>query len=146
MERNGSFAPRRMFAVYLSLCALVLAIGFAFWARGALFVLPFAGIELAAVGAALFVYARHAADRERLLLRAGRFSVEATVGGRTEAVDFAPAWVRVEPRRGDGSLVELSGEGRRIAVGRFIRPAQRRALADDLRAALRRSNGPAVAA
>jgi uncharacterized membrane protein len=39
---------------------------------------------------------------------------------------------------GDRSLIELSGEGRRIAVGRFVRPESRRALADELRAALRR--------
>ena len=139
MKRNCSFAPRQLLAVYASLCLLMLAIGFGFWSRGAVYVLPFATVELLAVGAALFVYAGHAADRERLVLRPGCLSVECRIGRRIEQVEFAPSWVRVEPRRGDGSLIELSGQGRRIAVGRFIRPAFRRALADDLRAALRRS-------
>ena len=54
-------------------------------------------------------------------------------------VEFAPAWVRVEPAAGERSLIELSGEGQRVEVGRFVRPELRRALADELRAALRRS-------
>jgi len=137
MKRNCSLAPRQLFGVYLSLCLLALAIGTLFWMRGAPFVLPFAGAELFAVGAALFIYSRHAADRETMVLQPGRLTVECTLGRRTEQVEFAPAWVRVEPAHGDGSLIELSGEGRRIAVGRFVRPELRRALADELRAALR---------
>jgi uncharacterized membrane protein len=99
-------------------------------------------VELLAVGVALAVYARHAADRERMVLRPGRLTVECTIGLRTDQVEFAPAWVRVEPEHGDRSLIELSGEGKRVAVGRFIRPELRRALADVLRVALRRC-GPA---
>ena len=64
----------------------------------------------------------------------------------TELADFAaPTWVRVEPADRDGSLIELSGEGRHIAVGRFVRPELRPALADELRAALRRSTSSAIA-
>ena len=119
-----------------SLCAWSLAIAGAFWWRGATLVMPFAGIEMLAVGAALLVYARHAGDRERMILTPGRLTVECTLGRRTDQVDFAPAWVRVEPAHGDRSLIELSGEGKRIAIGRFVRPELRRALADELRAAL----------
>jgi len=140
MKRNCSFAPRQLLAVYLSLCAFGLGIGGLFWIHGAPYILPFAGLELLAVGAAIVVYARHAGDHESLVLRPGRFSVECTHGRRTEQVDFAaPAWVRVEPAHRDGSLIELSGEGRRIAVGRFVRPELRPALADELRTALRRT-------
>ena len=140
MKRNCSFAPRQLLAVYLSLCAVGLGIGGLFWIYGAPYILPFAGAELLALGIAILVYARHAADQECLELRPGRFSVACTLGRRTEQVEFAaPAWVRVEPAHRDGSLIELSGEGRRIAVGRFVRPELRRALADELRAALRRT-------
>ena len=145
MKRNCSVAPHQLLAVYFSLCLLALAVGAFFWMYGAPFVLPFAGAELFAVGAALLIYVRHAADREIMVLRPGRLTVVCMLGRRTEQVEFAPAWVRVEPRRGDGSLIELSGEGRRTAVGRFVRPELRRALADELRTALRRSCGAATA-
>jgi uncharacterized membrane protein len=140
MKRNCSFAPRQLLAVYLSLCAFGLGIGGLFWIHGAPYILPFAGLELLAVGVAIVVYARHAGDHESLELRPGRLSVACTLGRRVEQADFAaPEWVRVEPAHRDGSLIELSGEGRRIAVGRFVRPELRPALADELRIALRRT-------
>ena len=138
LRRNCSMTPLQLVAFYLSLCAWSLAIAGAFWWRGATLVMPFASLELLAIGAALFVYARHAGDRERVVLRPGRLTVECTLGNRTDQVEFAPAWVRVEPARGDRSLIEISGEGKRVAIGRFVRPELRRALADELRAALRR--------
>ena len=138
LGRNCSLAPRQLLGFYASLCVVSLAIAALFWSRGAPLVLPFAGAELLAVGVAFVVYARHAADRESMVLRPGKLSVECRLGGRTEAAEFAAAWVRVEPRYGDRSLIEISGEGRHIAVGRFVRPELRRALADELRAALRR--------
>ena len=138
LRRNCSMTPTQLVAFYLSLSAWSLAIAGAFWWRGATLVMPFAGIEILAVGAALLIYARHASDRERVILTPGQLSVECTVGRRTDHVDFAPAWVRVEPAHGDRSLIELSGEGKRIAIGRFVRPELRRALADELRSSLRR--------
>jgi uncharacterized membrane protein len=138
LRRNCSMTPLQLVAFYLSLCAWSLAIAGAFWWRGAHLIMPFASLELLAVGAALFVYARHARDSERVVLRPGRLSVECTLGSRTDRVEFAPAWVRVEPAHGDRSLIEISGEGKRVVIGRFVRPELRRALADELRAALRR--------
>jgi uncharacterized membrane protein len=141
LKRNCSSTPGQLGVFFASLCALSLAIGAFCWFLGATLVMPFAWLELFAVGTALVIYARHATDRERIRLQAGRVSVEHVSGRRTERVEFAPAWVRVEPVHGDRSLVELSGEGRRIVVGRFVRPELRRQLADELRWALRRWQG-----
>lgn len=138
LRRNCSISPSQLAVVYLLLCTVSLAIAGAFWWRGAPFVLPFASIELLAVGIALLAYARHAADRESLLLRPGLLRVECINGRRADQVEFTPAWVRIEPAHGDRSLIELSGEGKRIAVGRFVRPELRRALAEELRDAIRR--------
>ena len=138
LRRNCSMTPAQLMAFYLSLSAWSLAIAGAFWWRGATLVLPFAGIEIVAVGIALYVYARHAADRECVTLEPGRLTVECTIGMRTDQVAFAPAWVRIEPEHGDRSLIELSGQGQRISVGRFVRPELRRALADELRFSLGR--------
>jgi uncharacterized membrane protein len=145
LKRNCSLAPRQLLAFYASLCMLSLAIAGLFWMRGATLVMPFAGIELLAIGGALLVYARHAADSEQIRLRSGRLTVRRVNGPRVEQVEFEPAWVRVEPESSDRSLIELSGQGRRISVGRFVRPELRRQLADELRWALRRWHGRALA-
>jgi uncharacterized membrane protein len=138
LKRNCSLAPRQLLGFYLSLCAVSLGIASAFWLQGAPWVMPFAWVEVLAVGAALWVYARHAGDRESIALSSDRLTVVHANGSQVVRVEFLPAWVRVEPEHGDHSLVELSGQGRRISVGRFVRPEQRRQLADELRWALRR--------
>lgn len=100
-------------------------------------VMPFAWIELAVVGAFFLVYARHAGDGEKIELCGGQLVVELEIAGRTERAEFSQAWVRVEPRHGTGSLIELSGQGRSVQVGRHIRPEFRPALAQEIRLALR---------
>jgi hypothetical protein len=47
----------------------VAGVGTFFWFQGAVLILPFAWLELAAVGVAFVVYARHAADGEHILLQ-----------------------------------------------------------------------------
>jgi uncharacterized membrane protein len=139
LKRNCSITPTQLFGTYLALCAVSLTIALAFTWHGASPVLAFAGIELLLVGAALLVYARHAADQERITLADGALSVEHQRGQQTELTQFRAAWVRVEPRHGEGSLVELSGDGHRSFVGRYLRPEMRTPLAQELRAALRAS-------
>ena len=139
LKRNCSLAPRQLLGFYSVLCGISLAVATFFWWQGARMVMPFTWIELLAVGAAMLAYARHATDNESIALRDDRLTVELASGNRLERVEFQPQWVRIEPEAGDGSLVELSGQGRRIAVGRYVRPELRPQLANELRAALRRS-------
>ena len=137
LQRNCSITPAQLTAFYGSLCVVSLGIASYFLAFGATLVMPFAWAELLVIGAALLVWARHATDRERIALVPGRLTVEWQNGGRVERAEFAPDWVRIEPRHDDRSLIELSGQGRSIAVGRYIRPELRRQLADEFRVALR---------
>ncbi len=142
LRRNCSVTPRQMLGFYASLCVVSVCIAVWFMVQGAPFVLYFAGIELAAVGTALLVFARHAGDRETLTLDGRSLRVEQRVGNRVECIDFTAEWLTVEPAAGQGSLVQLSGEGRSIRVGRFLRPEQRPAFARELRRALRRPPAP----
>jgi uncharacterized membrane protein len=137
LKRNCSITPRQLGAVYLSLCLLAFAISAGFWWQGARVVTAFAGLELACVGIALLAYARHAGDREVLTLAGRSLAVEQCLGGRVERADFRADWLSVEPAAAQGSLVELSGEGRTVRVGRFLRPEMRGAFAQELRRALR---------
>jgi len=143
LKRNCSMAPGPFFMCLGVLSVVSVGIALVCWYFGATLVLPFAGMELSALAVAAWVHARHATDSERIALEDGRLTVVHAHGRRTVQVEFEPAWVRVEPELGDRSLIELSGQGRRIAVGRFVRPELRRQLADELRWALRRwQSGP----
>ncbi len=137
LKRNCSMAPQQLFAIFGALCVLSLTIASYFWWQGATVIMAFAWLELVAVGSALLVYSRHAADQENIALRKGRLTVAHTSGNTVETAEFAPEWVSVEPVTGDESLIEVFGQGRRIEVGRFVRPELRRQLANELRHAVR---------
>ena len=137
LGRNCSVKPAQLGWLYLSLCLVTMGIAAFFWFQGALLVLPFAWLELAAVGVAFLVYARHAADREHILLTGRRLVVELENAGRLERAEFHRDWVRVEPAMDDRSLIEVSGQGRRVIVGRYVRPELRPVLAREIRRALR---------
>jgi uncharacterized membrane protein len=143
LGRNCSITPRQLGAVFVSLTAISLLISAFFLAQGAPYVAAFAGLELLAVGAALLVFARHAADHETITLEGRLLSVEQSLGPRVQHTQLDTEWLSVEPAAGQGSLVQLSGRGGRVSVGRFVRPELRDALARELRLALRRGNDPA---
>jgi len=137
LQRNCSVTPAQLAWLYVSLCVVSLGIGTVFWWHGATLVLPFAWIELVAVGVAFVAYARHAADGERISLQGRQLVVELENAGRLERAEFDREWVRVEPSAADRSLIEVSGRGRSVNVGRYLRPELRPVLAQEIRRALR---------
>jgi uncharacterized membrane protein len=137
LRRNCSVTPHQLFWIYGSLCLLSLGIAAFFWLQGAAFVLPFAIMELLALGYAFLLYAKHATDGEKIMLRDSQLVVELESGGKVLRAQFQREWVRVEPRMDDQSLIEVYGQGRSISVGRFIRPELRPLLAREIRQALR---------
>lgn len=139
MRRNCSITPAQLLAVYLSLCAVSLGIGVVFFLHGATFIVGFAALELLLVGVALWVYARHVGDRETLYLVGRELDVESVAGNTVTHTRLRADWTSVEPAGGQGSLIELAGQGQRVQVGRFVRPEERSALAREIRHALRRA-------
>jgi uncharacterized membrane protein len=137
LKRNCSVTPAQLGWFYASLCVVSLGIATYFWVQGAVLILPFAGAELAGVGIAFLVYARHAGDGERISLEGRRLVVELESAGHLRRARFDRDWVRVEPGAGSRSLIELSGQGQRVFVGRYVRPELRPELAQEIRRALR---------
>ena len=115
------------------------AVGLVFLSLGAWPVAGFCGLELLLVWGALALHRR--AGRRRETVRLGADALVVTridPNGRRAVWRFEPGWLRVEvePRRdGDDRLV-LASHGRRLAIGRFLTPAERRDFASRLRRAL----------
>ena len=137
LKRNCSITPAQLLGLFASLSVVSLSIATFFWIQGATLVMPFAWIELIALGIALTIYSRHARDGEKISLLGSHLVVELQTGGRIERAEFRREWVRVEPKGGDGSLIEVSGQGKSVQIGRHVRPGLRPQLARDIRRALR---------
>ena len=138
--RNCSIAPRQLLLFYLSLCVVSMLIALLCALAGALPVLGFAGIELLAVGLALLVYARHAVDREEIVLHGEMLEIDDWNGQRHERTLLPSRWVRVEFDGTAAGLVGLRAQGRLAMVGRHLLPARRAELAAELRRALREAS------
>src|SRR3954471_14190316 len=78
LKRNCSISPAKLAGVFAALALVVIAIGIGFALVGAWLVLPFAGLEVLLLGGAFVLYARKAADYERIELAAGKLRIEVT--------------------------------------------------------------------
>ncbi|MGJ7916721.1 DUF2244 domain-containing protein [Massilia sp. LXY-6] len=150
LQRNCSMTPRQVAHAYAVLCTMSLAVALAFFLHGIWIVLAFSLLELACVGLALLLYARHALDRERIALTPSCLLVECVQADVRSQARLDPLWTRVLPpaagAEGAGSglpagarhaLITLESRGVRIQVGRFVNEATRRQVARELRHALR---------
>lgn len=137
LRKNCAMTPAQLGWAYAAICCVSLSIGAMFWFAGAWLILPLTGLELMAVGLGFLSYARHATDGEKIFFRDDHLVVELENAGKLERAEFRRDWVRVEPKSGDRSLIQVSGQGRTIHVGRFIRPELRPLLAREIRMALR---------
>lgn len=133
-RRNCALRPAQLFGAFAVFALVSAVVALLFWLRGVRLVAPFTVAELAAVGAALMVYARHAADQERIAIGAGAVVVEWVRGGREGRMVFDPRCIRIQAL--DGGLVQLSDRHRQVLIGRHLRPERRAALARDLRRAV----------
>ena len=138
--RNCSIAPRQLMLFYLSQCAVSMLIALLCALAGALPVLAFAGLELLAVGVAMLIYARHAVDREEIVLHGQMLEIDDWNGPRHERTLLPSRWVRVEFDGTAAGLVGLRAQGRLAMVGRHLLPARRAELAAELRRALREAS------
>ncbi|MHA6824236.1 DUF2244 domain-containing protein [Ralstonia pseudosolanacearum] len=132
MKRNCSLSPRQVGWFYLSIVIFSFVIASFFAWQGAWFVLPFSGLEVTALGWALLYYARHASDYERIALDDDALVIEQVNACRRVRHVLNPRWVHVEVVEPLQEQVALCSSGRVVRVGRFLDPAGRRRLADEL--------------
>ena len=114
-------------------------IGTGFALAGAWLILPFAGLEVLALGAAFVVTARHATDFERIEVSNGRLTVEISEADRVDRYVLDPrvAKLRLEKDEGYGARVLLRAPGRDVEVGRHLDPEARMEFAAELKKRLR---------
>jgi len=125
LKRNCSISPAGLAGVFVALAFVVMAIGAGFAAAGAWLVLPFAGLEVLLLAAAYFLYARRAADYERIVLEGGRLIVEVAQAQTTLRYEMEACRARVL-LRGAGNDVELGRHLDAQTRPRFAAELQRR--------------------
>jgi len=136
LRRSCSITPNQLLVcVALMLLASALA-ALMSWGLGHALASLFLLLQMVAVVAAAWSYARHACDHDTLVLQNGRLAVEQCCGGRTERTEFSAPLVRIGAGPGVDSLVSLSERDKTLEVGRYVQPMVRLRMAAELHRAL----------
>ena len=141
-RRHCSTSPRFLALCFVCLAAIpgTIGLGLALF-LGAWLVLPFAGIEIAALAAAFVWVARHIGDYEKVTVEGDRLIVEVqdAVGLRRHEMNVRWARLVVESRGGEARLA-LRSHGREIEIGRLLDRAGKLEWGRRLHNALRRTD------
>lgn len=138
-RRNCSMPPQALVWLLVFTACLSFAIGIGFAWVGAWPVLPFIGLEVAALATAFFAQARRAADHERIVVRDGEMRIEVRDAGRTSVHSFHPGWVRLLTQRaGEDVRIGVRSHGRELEIGRHLDAPGRSLLAAELAGRLKR--------
>lgn len=96
--------------------------------------LPFAGLEIAALALALVLNARHAGDYERIRLCRDCLTVEVCTANRISRHELNAHWARIVVANvGLAPRVALLSHGRELEIGRHLDDDGRLWLARELR-------------
>lgn len=141
LRPNRSLTPRGMAVLFLGLAASAAVLAAIFLSSGAWPVIPFLGLEIAAVGLTLWLLYRHTDDCEVIRLEDDRLEVVQR-RGRTETCHrFQRYWARVamepSPNGHHPSRLLIRSHGREFEVGAGMTEEARRVLAGMLKRALK---------
>lgn len=136
---NASMSPRLALAFFAGMCLICLGIATAFAVRGFWPVLPYAGAELLALGAALWVALRRNRYREVIRFEGEQVHLEFGMLGQgaQQRYEFprslARVWVEDGPQPGSATRLVLACGDQRRVIGRCLTDVERGALARRLK-------------
>ncbi len=137
---NCSLSWRDAVRFYLGMVLVSLGIAIVFALKGAWLILPFAGLEMLALGAALYVAARRANDWQEISIDGDRVHVRARDAGQEQRRSFQRAWVQViheaAPIKGHPSRLCIRSHGHSVELGRCLTEDEKRYLAEQLNLAV----------
>jgi uncharacterized membrane protein len=144
LKRNCSISPAGLLGVFAALSIVALAIGTGFAIAGAWLILPFVGLEIVALGVAFVLYARGAADYEKIELARDRLTVEVAEAQRTARYELDPRRARIWVEKGQGygarvlvKCVLRGGKEQSVEIGRHLDADSRLEFAAELSRRLR---------
>ena len=118
---NRSMSWPAMRNLFLALFACLVGVTLYFGLQGAWLVLPFAGLEIFAVGVAVGYTIRRSADCEIISIQDAEVTVTKTNGSKSSQSTFPRYWTRVCLERGTDRLrrdrLVLGSHGRFVEIG-----------------------------
>jgi uncharacterized membrane protein len=125
---------RVLFFCIMLVLSMIIAIGFAL--AGAWLILPFSGLEVFALGWALYYISCHESDYECIVITGSNMVIETRNYKTVHKVEFQRYWVQVVvlPASAKGRCrVWVQASGQEVELGQFVNDEERMALAHQLK-------------
>lgn len=136
VEPNRSMSWQTLVSLYLLMVFVSLVIGLAYFHIGLTLVLPFCGLEMLALGAALYVTSWRGSIREVITVDADSVAVETGRDKPVKRYEFQRNWTQVVLEHPQvswhPSRLLIRSRGRQVEIGRFLNEEERRGLAEAL--------------
>lgn len=137
LSPNCSISWRELLLFYLLTCVVAFAVGLFFTLQGLWLVLPFSGLEMLALGFALYLTSRKVYRKEIITLDQDRIRIEKGVRRVDQSWEFKTPWIRiVDERQDDRSArrtLAISMNGESVEVGSFLANSEKDELAFQLK-------------
>ncbi len=141
---NCSLSVRGAVLFFLTACAPCFGIAGLLTILGFWPVLPFAGLEMLLLGAALRLSLARRHHRQTIVVSESDIAVQSRIGRNNSDVVFPRHWAQVKLRRSTSRLhpsrLVIESHGRQCAVGDFLTEEERRGLYGELKVLIGRVN------
>ena len=132
-RRHNSLDSTTCWIVFGSLACVSLIIAVVFALLGAWLILPFAGLEIAALALVLRWLRAHAGDFERVSVHGDVVALDVCEKSSTRHFEFNRAWAKlVVNERSWNTRLALRWHGREYEIGRYLDDGGKQALAREL--------------
>ncbi len=137
LSPNCSISWRELILFYLLTCVVALVVGLFFMLQGLWLVLPFSGLEMLALGIALYLTSRKVYRKEVITLDRHATRIEKGRRRVEHQWQFKTPWVRIiddhPDARSHRRRLAISMYGESVEVGSFLANSEKEALAFQLK-------------
>ena len=137
---NRAMPWQHIMMIYLLISGVTISIAFGFFTQGLTLILPFAGLELLALGVVLYISAWRSNIKEVVNVTEEKIRIEIGRNGPEKTYELDKTWAKVVLERSWNnwypSRLLLRSHGRQIEIGKFLNEQERQCLGAELKKAI----------
>ena len=134
---NRAMPWQHIMMIYLLISGVTISIAFGFFTQGLTLILPFAGLELLALGVVLYISAWRSNIKEVVNVTEEKIRIEIGRNAPEKTYELDKTWAKVVLERSWNnwypSRLLLRSHGRQIEIGKFLNEQERQCLGAELK-------------
>ena len=138
---NRAMPWQHIMVIYLLVSGVTISIAFSFFTQGLILILPFAGLELLALGVVLYISAWRSNIKEVVNIGEEKIRIEIGRDVPEKIYELDKAWANIVLERSWNnwypSRLLLRSHGRQLEIGKFLNEQERQCLAIELNKAIK---------